>query len=149
MAVLPPPPINDKPGSFVWLEWYRQLRNYVSTSGSVPWNIINFSGSNITDIALRDHNNMQGLQGGSNNQMNHLTNTEYLGTGTGTFVKDQTPTITTPVLNTPTLNTPIIVTTVPASATDTGTAGMIAYDTNYIYMCVATDTWKRATLSTF
>ena len=48
---LPPPPVNDQPGSFAWLEWYRQLRNYVSTSGSVPWYIINFSGSNLTDIA--------------------------------------------------------------------------------------------------
>lgn len=73
MAGLPPPPINDKPGSFTWLEWYRQLRNYVSTSGSVPWYIINFSGSNLTDIALRDHNNLQGLQGGDAGEQYHLT----------------------------------------------------------------------------
>lgn len=73
MAGLPPPPINDKPGSFTWLEWYRQLRNYVSTSGSVPWYIINFSGSNLTDIALRDHANLQNLQGGSAGQHYHLT----------------------------------------------------------------------------
>lgn len=73
MAGLPPPPVNDKPGSFTWLEWYRQLRNYVSTSGSVPWYIINFAGSNITDIAQRDHNNLQGLQGGAAGQMYHMT----------------------------------------------------------------------------
>jgi len=77
MATLPPPPINDKPGSFTWLEWYRQLRNYVSTSGSVPWYIINFAGSNITDIALRDHNNMQSLQGGSAGQMYHLSQSDH------------------------------------------------------------------------
>lgn len=77
MAGLPPPPINDKPGSFTWLEWYRQLRNYVSTSGSVPWYIINFSGSNITDIAQRSHNNMQSLQGGSAGEMYHLSQTDY------------------------------------------------------------------------
>lgn len=70
---LPPPPINDKPGSFAWLEWYRQLRNYVSTSGSVPWYIINFSGSNITDIATRLHNTLQGLQGGTAGEMYHNT----------------------------------------------------------------------------
>ncbi len=74
---LPPPPINDKPGSFTWLEWYRQLRNYVSTTGSVPWYIINFSGSNITDIAQRAHNNLQNLQGGSSGQMYHLNSAEY------------------------------------------------------------------------
>lgn len=72
-GALPPPPVNDKPGSFTWLEWYRQLRNYVSTSGSVPWYIINFSGSNITDIALRDHNNLDGLQGGGAAERYHLT----------------------------------------------------------------------------
>ena len=75
-GTLPPPPINDKPGSFTWLEWYRQLRNYVSTSGSVPWYIINFSGSNITDIALRAHDNLQGVQGGTAGEHNHLTNAQ-------------------------------------------------------------------------
>lgn len=70
---LPPPPIQDKPGSFTWLEWYRQLRAYVSTSGSVPWYIINFAGSNITDIALRDHDSLQNLQGGTAGEHYHLT----------------------------------------------------------------------------
>ena len=75
---LPPPPINDAPGSFTWLEWYRQLRNYVSTSGSVPWYIINFAGSNITDIATRLHNQLQSLQGGTSGEMYHLTAAEVL-----------------------------------------------------------------------
>jgi len=37
----------------------------------------------------------------------------------------------------------------PATATSTGTAGDIAYDSSYIYVCVATDTWKRSALSTW
>jgi hypothetical protein len=37
----------------------------------------------------------------------------------------------------------------PASATATGTAGMICWDTNYVYVCVATNTWKRSALSTW
>jgi len=78
MAGLPPPPIQDKPGSFTWLEWYRQLRNYISTSGSVPWYIINFAGSNITDLAIRLHNTLQGLQGGTAGEMYHLTNDEHI-----------------------------------------------------------------------
>jgi hypothetical protein len=81
---LPPPPVNDKPGSFTWMEWYRQLRNYVSTSGNIPWYIINFSGSNITDIAARDHENLQGLQGGTAGEHNHLTNAQLAGIGVGT-----------------------------------------------------------------
>ena len=38
---------------------------------------------------------------------------------------------------------------VPANAASTGTAGQIAFDSNYIYYCVATNTWKRAALSTW
>ena len=37
----------------------------------------------------------------------------------------------------------------PSSASDTGTEGEISWDTNYIYVCVATDTWKRVALSTW
>jgi hypothetical protein len=37
----------------------------------------------------------------------------------------------------------------PASATATGTAGTIAWDSSYIYVCTATNTWKRAALSTW
>lgn len=33
------------------------------------------------------------------------------------------------------------------AATDSGTAGQISYDTNYIYICVATNTWKRSPLT--
>lgn len=37
----------------------------------------------------------------------------------------------------------------PASATATGTKGDIVHDTNYIYVCTAANTWKRALLSTW
>lgn len=37
----------------------------------------------------------------------------------------------------------------PASASDTGNAGDICWDTNYLYICTATDTWKRAALATW
>lgn len=37
----------------------------------------------------------------------------------------------------------------PATATDTGTAGSIAWDSSYIYVCVATNTWVRASLATW
>lgn len=38
---------------------------------------------------------------------------------------------------------------VPSSASDTGTAGDIAWDSNYIYICTATDTWKRVAIATW
>ena len=37
----------------------------------------------------------------------------------------------------------------PASASATGTIGQICWDTSYIYVCVATDTWKRAAIATW
>jgi hypothetical protein len=37
----------------------------------------------------------------------------------------------------------------PASASDTGTAGEICWDADYIYVCTATDTWKRTAISTW
>jgi sugar lactone lactonase YvrE len=37
----------------------------------------------------------------------------------------------------------------PASASATGTAGQIAWDANYIYVCVTTNTWKRTAISSW
>jgi hypothetical protein len=31
----------------------------------------------------------------------------------------------------------------PATSADTGTAGQVAYDTNYLYVCYATNSWAR------
>jgi hypothetical protein len=38
---------------------------------------------------------------------------------------------------------------VPATATSAGVAGQRAYDASYVYVCTATNTWKRAALSTW
>lgn len=37
----------------------------------------------------------------------------------------------------------------PASATATGEAGTICWDANYLYVCTATNTWKRVAISTW
>lgn len=37
----------------------------------------------------------------------------------------------------------------PASASDTGTTGEICWDANYIYVCTATNTWKRAGINSW
>jgi hypothetical protein len=73
MPVLPPPPPTfENPGSFSWMEWYRQLRSYVSQTGSVPWAVVDKAGSNLTDIVTRNHNNLQNIQGGSSGSYYHL-----------------------------------------------------------------------------
>lgn len=38
---------------------------------------------------------------------------------------------------------------VPATAASNGVAGTIRFDTSYVYVCVANNTWKRAALSTW
>lgn len=43
----------------------------------------------------------------------------------------------------------VTTTSVPASTTSTGTAGEIAFNTTHLYVCVATDTWRRVALSTW
>jgi hypothetical protein len=43
---------------------------------------------------------------------------------------------------------PITWVTAPASKTATGAAGQAAYDTNYLYVCTATNTWKRSPIAT-
>lgn len=39
--------------------------------------------------------------------------------------------------------------TVPASATDTGTAGQISWDSSYLYVCTAANTWRRVAHATW
>jgi hypothetical protein len=38
---------------------------------------------------------------------------------------------------------------VPATATSTGVAGQVAYASGFLYVCVATNTWRRTALSTW
>lgn len=52
----------------------------------------------FTSSAATLHNGLAGIQGGSVNQYYHLTSAEYTGTGTGNFVRETSPTITTATL---------------------------------------------------
>jgi hypothetical protein len=63
-AGVPPPPLNSPTGSYYWLEWYTNLTNFLNGT-NIPWSNLNFTGSNITDILTRNHNDLQNIQGGS------------------------------------------------------------------------------------
>lgn len=39
--------------------------------------------------------------------------------------------------------------TPPATSSSTGTTGQVEWDSGFLYVCTATNTWKRATLATF
>jgi len=43
----------------------------------------------------------------------------------------------------------IISNSAPANSSSNGTAGTIRYDSSYVYICTANNTWKRASLSTW
>ncbi len=51
--------------------------------------------------------------------------------------------------STATVATRVSDTAAPASASATGTAGEVRYDSGFIYVCVATDTWVRAALTSW
>ena len=47
------------------------------------------------------------------------------------------------------LRTKATIVSVPATATSNGTPGHIAFDQNYIYVCVGANTWARSALATW
>jgi len=56
---------------------------------------------------------------------------------------------TTPKFSVDPDGTPIVPLQTPSSAGDTGTVGMIKWDTGYIYICTATDTWERVAVASW
>ena len=42
-----------------------------------------------------------------------------------------------------------VTTDIPAHSGADGTAGTMAFDDNFLYVCVAADTWRRVALTTF
>ena len=65
-------------------------------------------------------------------------------------IKQTTPTVELEVNGTTKTSSLIISTnSPPASSTSTGTKGTVTYNDDYLYICIATDTWKRIALSTF
>lgn len=77
-VILPPQPIGVPPDSVFWNDWYERLRQVVNGGAvNVLWSNINFTGSNITSIAARAHNDLQSIQGGGPGEFFHLTAAQY------------------------------------------------------------------------
>lgn len=65
MAKLPPTPVGVPPGHSFWNDWYEKLRDLVNNSGIITtFSSLDFTGSNLTSIATRNHNDLQGLTTG-------------------------------------------------------------------------------------
>lgn len=98
---LPPAPVQAEAGAFIWTDWYSQLTNYLNNGNSIPWSVVNKSGSNLTDLTTRDHNTLTTIQGGNSTERYHLTNAQWTAltagfTGAGVLVLTQSPNILTP-----------------------------------------------------
>ena len=48
-----------------------------------------------------------------------------------------------------TISDVITANTVPATSGSLGSIGQLAVDSSYLYVCIATNTWKRVSLSSF
>ena len=139
-------------------------------TGNVTGNLTGNVTGNVTSTGASSFSNVT-LSGGTINDMQIGASAAAAGTFTGVTVTG-TATLTTVDINAGNIDgttvggtTPgagtftalettgdhVLIQTsqTPASASASGTAGEIAWDANYIYVCVATNTWKRAAISTW
>ncbi len=66
MAInLSPPPIDDVDSTFIFKEWLNKLYRYVGGAGTVPWDTVDKAGSNLNDLAIKNHSSLDGVQGSS------------------------------------------------------------------------------------
>lgn len=82
-AGVPPPPLNSPSGSYYWLEWYTSLTNFLNGT-NIPWSNLNFTGSNLTDIQTRNHNDLQNIQGGVSTMHYHTAGFGYVDSAAST-----------------------------------------------------------------
>ena len=61
-------------------------------SGSTSPTIVSAYAHSFVPATVTQHNSLLGLQGGTGGQYYHLSNAEYVGTGTGLFVRNDKPT---------------------------------------------------------
>lgn len=79
---LSPPPIKDGNFPYVWQDWFRQVRDSIQgIAGSIPWSSVSKSGSNLTDLVTRNHDNLQNISGSGTAHVPNYTE----GTWTPTF----------------------------------------------------------------
>lgn len=120
-------------------------------------NLLNLDGTTASNAAIATKAGMMWFGNATNTDPLRFANTTV--TGTETFGYSATTGWTASVGGTPILEATgtgvtatalrISAPTVPGSSSDTCSTGQVAYDTSYAYFCVATNTWKRTSLSTW
>jgi hypothetical protein len=76
--LVPPIPIDAPFASYNWVDWYQKVRRAINEAQNLKWSqFTDFTGSNLTQIATRNHKDLQSLQGGTTNEYYHFTNAEH------------------------------------------------------------------------
>ncbi len=122
----------------------------VTNTTGVAFSAVNTSNANGISSSSVNGFAIQALSQGIGNAIVSNVSTAgsgnaYVGqnNGVNTFTVDKTGVISGSQYRLSALNT------APASATAAGVLGEIRYDANYMYLCVATNTWKRSALVTW
>lgn len=64
-------------------DWMFRLWKRINSTGGFLWSLIDFTGSKITDIQSRNHNDLQNIAGGASNDYSHLTAAQNTALTTG------------------------------------------------------------------
>lgn len=72
--------------------WYQRIRDYTNAlaSNTIPWSQVDKSGSSITDIVSRDHDNLTNIFGGGTSDYYHLTQAQQTSISTLTTLTSLT-----------------------------------------------------------
>jgi len=91
--ILSQPPRKQEPAFDRWTE---RLWKKITTAAGIAWSVIDKTGSNLTDIQTRNHNDLQTIQGGAASEYYHLNAADYaMVTSTGLSAGAYTaPTVT-------------------------------------------------------
>lgn len=71
----PKPPHNTVTdlNSPAWARWFLDVSRKLRDIAAIAWDQLDFTGSNLTDLQTRNHNDLQSIQGGTATQRYHLT----------------------------------------------------------------------------
>jgi len=93
--IIPPIPIDAPFASYNWVDWYQKVRRAINEAQNLKWSqITDFTGSNLNQIATRNHNDLQTLQGGTAGQYYHLTSAQQAAVAAGITVTITTAALT-------------------------------------------------------
>jgi len=100
---------------------------------------------------LDDYGSTLGIDGSFNAITNGTSNITIANTNSNAAVSINGTSNVAVFANTGFYTTALNVTTsfTPVSSSATGVAGQITWDSNYVYVCIATNTWKRSQINTW